>query len=425
MLGSLLAALAVGATGTIAAQAPSRQARVAPTPGDDAVGASPTPTGTRLHGATGDDSTNDTAAIQAALDAGGTVTFPAGTYHVDQLYVSVAGTTLVGEDGARLTFDASGPGLYVTASDVTIRGLEIVGPQTEIWRSSESGVKAVGASATEPVRNLVVENSRIRRWSGGGVWTEFTTGLTVRNNAISDIGYAGVMLLSTTDGWINGNTIGNVRQSDGAKTSYGIAISRYTTADLSVYPRSARIQVHANTVTGVPLWECIDTHGGQQITITANVVTDCNKGIAVVPSKGVSGENTYAPLDVTVTANLVNSGRTDGSRGAGIEFVGAGARAGSPVELATGSVTGNTVRGHGTHLFRSAGILVYNTRALEVSKNSIINCAPTSVLLYHDNYEYKIVDNTISYAVSAGQTPIGYESTHNTGIVGGNKVTGL
>ena len=64
------------------------------------------------YGATGDGTTNDTAAIQAAIDAmssGGTVYFPAGTYRI-----------------ARTTGTDDRWGIKVTNSNVTLRGDQAV-----------------------------------------------------------------------------------------------------------------------------------------------------------------------------------------------------------------------------------------------------------------------------------------------------------
>ena len=71
------------------------------------------------YGATGNGTTNDTAAVQAALTAGGAVRFPPGNYSVGTLYVS-SNSVLAGEPGSKLTLRAGTVGpLLRSASPVT------------------------------------------------------------------------------------------------------------------------------------------------------------------------------------------------------------------------------------------------------------------------------------------------------------------
>lgn len=81
----------------------------------------------RDHGATGDGITNDTAAIQAALDAGAgsVVWFPAGNYLAANLLVDTANSVILGP--GTITKNANGPVLTLTANYITIRDLRIAG----------------------------------------------------------------------------------------------------------------------------------------------------------------------------------------------------------------------------------------------------------------------------------------------------------
>ena len=78
------------------------------------------------YGATGNGSTDDTAAIAAAQQAAGSgcVLFPAGTYQVSGLTISTAGQTFKLESGATIRANASiaGPVIAVSAVSVTILG---------------------------------------------------------------------------------------------------------------------------------------------------------------------------------------------------------------------------------------------------------------------------------------------------------------
>jgi hypothetical protein len=78
------------------------------------------------YGATGNGSTDDTAAIAAAQQAAGAgcVLFPAGTYQVSGLAISTPGQTFKLESGATIRANASiaGPVITISAASVTILG---------------------------------------------------------------------------------------------------------------------------------------------------------------------------------------------------------------------------------------------------------------------------------------------------------------
>ena len=82
-------------------------------------------------GAVGDGVTDDTSAINAALLAHRRVTVPAGTYVITTINMSVAGTSLILEDGAILaptTYNIKA--VNVTAADCSLIGGKISSPAT-------------------------------------------------------------------------------------------------------------------------------------------------------------------------------------------------------------------------------------------------------------------------------------------------------
>jgi hypothetical protein len=91
------------------------------------------------YGAVGDGSTDDTAAIQEALDAaelanGGTVFFPAGRYKVTSALTVAAGVNLLGAGSGASWINgsmASGSLIVYDGSDTGLGG-ELVGPQTAV-----------------------------------------------------------------------------------------------------------------------------------------------------------------------------------------------------------------------------------------------------------------------------------------------------
>jgi nitrous oxidase accessory protein NosD len=204
--------------------------------------------------------------------------------------------TLVGA-----TISTGRSGLTVNANNVTLRGLRIVGPQATSFDGNQVAIKAEG-SASSPVRNLVIRDSVLRRFGYGGIHLRFVTDFTIRDNVIQDGVYMGMMVISSVDGLISGNTverIGVVGAAANSNNAYGIAL----TQAIASSPRSTDITVANNTVLDVPTWHGLDTHGGARITWTGNTVRGCRDGIYI------TGWPTNRALDNVIDGNFVyNSG---------------------------------------------------------------------------------------------------------------------
>ena len=233
--------------------------------------------------------------------------------------------------GATITTGRSKVGLIVNASDVTLRGLRITGPQATVYDRSEKAIDVRG-SATSPIDNLVIRDSVIRRFGYGGIHAKYLTEFTIRDNTISDGVYAGIMVISGVRGTISGNTVERVGVQGAAandNNAYGIALTQQVSTDT----RSTDIVVSGNTVDGVPTWHGLDTHGGARITWTGNTVKGCRDGIFI------TGWSTNRALDNVIDANHVED--TINSNQYGI----------TSVFSTGGRVTGNTIvswpLGHG------------------------------------------------------------------------------
>lgn len=108
------------------------------------------------YGAVGDGTTDDTAAITAALATGASVYFPQGTYKTDTQTLSTAGQTLFG-DGEKSVILAktAGNNLFVAEADyITIRDLRMNGVEIAAGNSSF----AVFTDAAAPAQFLSVLN---------------------------------------------------------------------------------------------------------------------------------------------------------------------------------------------------------------------------------------------------------------------------
>lgn len=81
----------------------------------------------RRYGAVGDDSTDCTAAIQAAISVGGDVYFVGGTYRANNLTQTASLQKLMGFGWVRIKKNADGPILTCSGSDVELNGIGFSG----------------------------------------------------------------------------------------------------------------------------------------------------------------------------------------------------------------------------------------------------------------------------------------------------------
>lgn len=385
----------------------------------------------KAHGATGDGATNDAAAIAAAIaaaPAGGVIYFPptSAAYIVTSAVSVTKALTLQGGT-VRQTSDST-QGFVVQASDVTFRGMKITRTSVPAAdQANSAGISIVGSAASAPYRRVRVEGCEISNFNRYGIYGQHVVGFDIRGNSIHDAYYAGIMLLSCSDGDIVGNAIADIAGSISGN-AYGISLNRTESSSLVTDPRCSDVSIVGNVVRDVTLWEGIDTHGGQRLTVVGNTVLACKTGIAIVPSGNSAQVDTYAPLDVVVQGNVIDSESTTvptSGTNVGISFAGAGSAAGSVVEYGTGSIVGNHIRGHGVDesAATSGAIRVRTSRGMVVSGNTIIDPSPIGVVIWHTNIGYVVTGNVVidpwanTATIVAG---IATRSTHNEGFIGGN-----
>ncbi|MBF4606174.1 right-handed parallel beta-helix repeat-containing protein [Curtobacterium sp. VKM Ac-1393] len=314
--------------------------------------------------------------------------------------------------------------VFVTASGVTIIGAELRGSGSD-HSGLGRGVRCSG-SAARPLRDVHVLGADIREFAHDGVLLEHCVAFTVADSVIADIGYAGVLMFSCTDGMVRNNRIARITQPSPYPNSYGIEAVRATTTGLDGAPRSARIVISDNHVSDVPAWEGIDTHGGQSIEILRNRIENCRVGIALVPSKDESNAKAtkYAPRDCSVIDNVVH--RTTPGPGSGIVVRGAGETVGDGAERANGIILRNTVTGYGDG-DRDGAVLLYLTRELVIADNHVPGGVRRGLSLYHSNDAIALVRNRIAGLRSQGtatSVAIDVRATENRGHMVGNRYEG-
>jgi parallel beta-helix repeat protein len=344
-------------------------------------------------GAKCDGSTDDTTAFQSALNTGKTVYVPYTSTHchiTDALTMSVAGTKLISDSNTTIEQQTEGKaGINITASNVTVRGIKLTGTQYTVSTEAEKAIYAYGADASHYITDIHIEDCEFSTWGYAGVWLSFVSDFTVSRNKFTNVYYAGIATLSSIRGSISENNINNIV---GNPNAYGIAMSRTANDSLVTCPRSGYITVSDNIIRNVPYWEGIDTHGGEYITISNNIIKNTYIGITVTTSNNGSAVETFAPVQVVVDNNVMDSGVTDGTALYGIDFVGVEGGA-----LATGTISNNTIIGYGKEsIATSGGMYIRATEGLPITGNTLIDLGTVGIYLYNHNIGTIVSNNSIT-----------------------------
>ena len=357
------------------------------------------------HGAKGDGVTDDTAAVQVAIDAagtagGGTVSFPAGTYVVEGLTLK-SHTTLEGAAGARLRLKprASRGIIYAQKqSNLRIRNL-IFDPNASGQNNSNvpqtrwtirlqdcNYCRIEDCKFTTSLENSVDLYLSSHCWVtgcnfGGAVYgspsetsvadvhATSCSAVTIRDchmihtvPSVEARGVVGIFFSGISNGLISGCTMSNCGRGE-AQSHQGGAIDLYSI-------ENNNIQIENNTIEhyvymGIRL-------RGTDLHVARNHLS-ANRSFPANANGIEASHSSKAMQRVWITDNDVNC-IGGGASGDGI-FVSSGGKAGG-ANFADFHITGNTIRNasRGIHVYRSC-------IGLDVSHNRISGTSSQGILL--------------------------------------------
>lgn len=274
---------------------------------------------------------NNKTYLDNALDivpSGGTmefcgkgVSYPvAGQWTIDKA-VTVDGY------GTELDFstDSDNQGIVVTASNVSILGLEIEGPDKSDLNTTQIGISATGTnnhpSAPTYITGLKIRDCKIHDFGRQGITASYVENFDISHNEVYDNFYAGITINSGRDGLIDNNNVHDIEGGSGSCGSglgcaYGIALSSATTSTTSS-PPTLDVMVSNNIVDNVPEWEALDCHYCKRCSFVNNKVTDSKVGIALQSTvdyeaayNNVIGNSFISGLALTEGSGMSNAGES-------------------------------------------------------------------------------------------------------------------
>ena len=316
----------------------------------------------RSKGARGDGKTDDTAAIQAAIDAiaatGGTVRVPAGNYMID------AGRAISLRSNVRLEM---APDAQLTALPNTLKRYHVI----RVWRASNVqiiGGRVVGERGQhrgdkgewgyginiQASHNVLVDGTRISDCWGDGMWigafgrgakADISTDVTVQNVVSTNNRRQGLSLGPCQRVRILDSTFSNTH---GTKPQSGIDLEPMGQGDVSdvliegctlTGNKGCGVEIHHN-VSGVVIRRCtIRDNGGYGVL--AAQMNDLWVDDNVITDNGMNGVKLAGRTsDVKVTDNTLTSNSAHSLRRALKSMVSDGSGA-HPAQLHIGDKTSN------------------------------------------------------------------------------------
>jgi hypothetical protein len=266
-------------------------------------------------GAVGDGVADDTAAIQAAINAANKVILPAGNTFKITSNITVSSNKHVVVEGI-LTRTGSGviKAFLLNGNNIKIDGSgEIRGPQyglTITYQANQSAIfNTPDLTLVTQLKNITIANLTISGWGDAGVEMWDVDGLSCSKLTLHDLGRIGLQTITGKNITYSDNYVYDIGPGGGGVAPFLNAYGMSVTSDTSiVVPRPTNIKMSNNTVIGVANWEAYDLHGVDGAIIQNNIAIDCMIGIYVGPSTGGNNQNTD---NVVVDGNyLKNLGST-------------------------------------------------------------------------------------------------------------------
>lgn len=360
--------------------------------------------------------TDNTVGLNNALKTGLAVELPAlagGYYKITAaLTVNVAGTKLFSRVNAEIrqaTQDATGAyndplsdnlGINISASNVTVEGITVTGPQNAAVHYHETGIYASGGAYNTPISNIVIRRCLVQTWGVNGVRAKYVNNLRVEDCAIDGAFFQGLIGESVNVANVTGNRITNIA-GNVSGNSYGMDFATATN-DLQTDPWPTDINIHSNYVYNVPSWAGIHCHFGRRVHIANNVVRYCRIGINVATNAPTAPTGSDSATDISIIGNTVKAeGIANVYRGIGINGYT------QADQLLRAVIADNKVDGYGLDSDNEAAIRIDKAANVKVCNNVITSSQTGGIILNTYVSECSVTGNVIQGLTKNTATIVG------------------
>jgi parallel beta-helix repeat protein len=383
------------------------------------------------YGAIGDNATNSTANIQAAVDNNSIVYLPYGTYLTNATLNIPANVTFFGP--GTIHYTGTGQAISITGDNVNIEGITVYGEYSGTFLSGSVGIYC-NRTIFSPTLNIIttnninIENVTIYNFGQSGIRGDWWNTFTIFNCTIRNCGQHGILITSPRYGKISNNTISSITPGQ-TNSGYGISLSRNssvlvngvaTSLTTTQAPVPFDCFISNNVISSIINYVAIDLHSGNNITIIGNTIQACQMGINLEHAS--NGANLATCDNITITGNNIYG---DGGTTVGYAWFTAAiyidAQSGAGEIANNVSITGNSFHNHGADASSpfsgavSGVIYLKAIRGVNITGNTFQTPRGRCVSIFQDSTNVTISGNSVDTLAANDGYQVAFDLTDGSG----------